>query len=314
MGLFIMILSACAEEEIPAQVATSTPARILDYLTPTATLLVNTPIPEVEPTEIPLPTATPFLYTVVANDTMGDIAYKYGVELNDLLTANPSVDPGFLSIGIDLIIPTEGEDGGVGSLPVLSPETLTSASEVKCYLTAEGGATCFWLLTNDQETPVENVSARVSLLNNDGELITSGTALLPLNVLPVGATLPVMVTFPSIAGSWTQAQAQVLTALPVINVEERYLDTSFLELLVTLGADSMFANVSGLIALVDPAQSSSESWILAVAYDQRGTIVGVRRWESLTGLQAGEQQTFSMYVYSLGSPISEVKMFLESRP
>ncbi len=314
VGLFILLLSACANENLATEIVQATPIEIQGYSTPTPTAVVIPPTPIIEPTEIPLPTATPVVYQVVANDTLIGIAFRYAISLNDLLGANPNVDPNFLIIGTELNIPSEGGGNTDSVSSDLSPEQVTSASAVKCYSSSDGGLTCFWLLTNDQETPLENVIARVSLLNGLGEIVNSGNALLPLNVMPIGETMPVMIYFPSIVSSWTQAQAQIVSALPMSSLEERYFDTQFTELSINFSEDAISANIIGQFSLSDPIQVSSESWILAVAYDQNQNVVGIRRWESENGLAAGEIENFSMYVYSLGSPIAEIEMFLESRP
>lgn len=52
-------------------------------------------------------------YTVVAGDTMFGIAEKCGVDPQDLIAANPNVDPASLSIGQVLRMPgTSGGEGG----------------------------------------------------------------------------------------------------------------------------------------------------------------------------------------------------------
>ena len=60
-----------------------------------------------------IPSATPsttagVTYTVKVNDTLWDISSRYGLFVNDLLSANPSVDPQRLRIGQTLRIPISG--------------------------------------------------------------------------------------------------------------------------------------------------------------------------------------------------------------
>jgi hypothetical protein len=55
-------------------------------------------------------------------------------------------------------------------------------------------------------------------------------------------------------------------------------------------------------------QPAGEVWVLAVAYDVEGNVVGVRRWEGLAETQ------FEFWVYSLGPEIAEVKLLVEARP
>ncbi len=63
-----------------------------------------------------IPGATPsttagVTYIVKANDTLWNIASRYGLFVNDLLAANPSVDPQRLRIGQSLRIPISGNTG-----------------------------------------------------------------------------------------------------------------------------------------------------------------------------------------------------------
>ena len=54
------------------------------------------------------------VYIVQAGDTLSLIASRFNVTLNDLITANPSIDPNFLSQGQEIVIP--GLEGVTGIL------------------------------------------------------------------------------------------------------------------------------------------------------------------------------------------------------
>jgi LysM repeat protein len=69
-------------------------------------IFVESPEPTAEPT--PEPTAAPVTgkrYKVKKNDTMYDIAVKFGITLKALKKANPKVDPNKMRVGTILIIP-----------------------------------------------------------------------------------------------------------------------------------------------------------------------------------------------------------------
>ena len=69
--------------------------------TPTPTVL---PTSSVAPTDSPAP--TPQTYVVVANDTMGGIAKKFGLTVDQLLAANKQIkNPDKIAIGDRLVIP-----------------------------------------------------------------------------------------------------------------------------------------------------------------------------------------------------------------
>ena len=69
------------------------------------------------------------IYVVQSGDTLLFIASRFNVSLNDLITANPSIDPNLLSQGQQIIIPgLEGVTGILESEVVVFGDTLRSLS------------------------------------------------------------------------------------------------------------------------------------------------------------------------------------------
>lgn len=62
-----------------------------------------------DPSQLPKPEETPrpstITHTVEAGDTLYLIAKKHGAKLDDIMRANPSIDPYNLMIGTELIVP-----------------------------------------------------------------------------------------------------------------------------------------------------------------------------------------------------------------
>ena len=56
-------------------------------------------------TPVPQPSPTPFNYKIVKDDTLLGIAFKHGLTLDELLAANPGIDPNFLTIGMTITLP-----------------------------------------------------------------------------------------------------------------------------------------------------------------------------------------------------------------
>jgi LysM repeat protein len=94
------LVAACGGGATPSPVPSEVP-------TPAPTdIFVESPEPTAEPT--PEPTAAPVTgkrYKVKKNDTMYDIAVKFGITLKALKKANPKVDPNKMRVGTILIIP-----------------------------------------------------------------------------------------------------------------------------------------------------------------------------------------------------------------
>ena len=73
-------------------------------------------------------------YTVKAEDTLYDIAQRFGVSVDDLMEANEITDPASLSIGQKLVIP--GQETGGASEGTATPEA--EAATATPTTTAEG--------------------------------------------------------------------------------------------------------------------------------------------------------------------------------
>src|SRR4030042_2998743 len=131
------LLTSCTQATLqvtPTQVPTGviTPYHTItpSLVSPTATQISFIPV-------TPAPTPTPFMHTVKKDETMLGIAFQYGISLEDLKTANPGVDPRFLSVGMQLVIPISGE------IPETMPTTTPVPMEWQqplCYRTRDGGA------------------------------------------------------------------------------------------------------------------------------------------------------------------------------
>jgi hypothetical protein len=78
--------------------------------------------PDASPTERPAPTAQ--VYVVAKGDTMSKIAKKFGVTVDQIMTANPKIkNPNKIKVGDQITIPapvvdeTQGGDGTESAVP-----------------------------------------------------------------------------------------------------------------------------------------------------------------------------------------------------
>ena len=86
-----------------AQITAANPDVNPDALRPGQTLTIPSKTPPVSSAG-----SAGAIYTVKPNDTLWDIAAKYGLFVNDLLAANPGVDPQRMMAGQILIVPGTG--------------------------------------------------------------------------------------------------------------------------------------------------------------------------------------------------------------
>lgn len=303
------LLASCASQEI-----TSTPPAsiLIPFATSTRSLsgeVLETPEGLVV-AETPLPSPTPFTYTIQRGDTISSIALKFGVSMDDLQAANPEVSPNAMSVGQVIRIPSDPENPSGEPTPTPVPFTI---QQIGCYPTADKGMWCFVLAHNDFPEFIENVSAQVTLVDANNTILASQTALLPLNILPPNTSLPLVVFFSPEIPFDAQPRVQVLTAIRLLPNDERYLPATINNTLVQVDADGYSARVSGRVSLLGDSRAASQVWVAGTAYDEVGRAVGVRRWEWSAGLAAGGNLPFEFVLSSIGGKIERVEFAVEAR-
>lgn len=260
--------------------------------------------------ETPLPSPTPFTYTIQAGDSISSIALKFGVSMDDLQAANPEVSPNAMSIGQVIKIPSDPANPSGEPTPTPAPFTV---QQIGCYPTADKGMWCFVLIQNDFPDFMENVSAQVTLVDSNKATIASQTALLPLNILPPNASLPLTIFFPPEIPLDAKPQVQVLTAIRLLPNDERYVPSTITNTLVQVNEDGHHAITSGMVLSQSQDQAASQVWVAGTAYDDAGRVVGVRRWEWESGLAVGGSIPFEFMISSLGGKIARVEFAVEAR-
>ena len=172
---------------------------------------------------------------------------------------------------------------------------------------------CFVLARNDSPDALENLSAQLSLLSSDGGLVATQVAIPPLNVIPPHASVPLTAFFPSPAPAEASPHAQILSATILPPNNQRYLNAALLNPLTEIASDGRTARVSGQVSLPADSVPAQSVWVIAVAYDAAGRVVGFRRWVG-SELQPGGSLPFLLTVASLGSRVRRVELFVEARP
>lgn len=303
--LCLFFWTACTP--LPAD-ASPQPFTLLPFQTSTPAALPWTP-PTLVAAETPLPTPTPFPYTVQPGETISSIALKFGISIEELLAANPGINPNILSIGTTLNIPAKPANLSSEATPIPAPFTV---EQIQCYPTANRGMWCFVLAHNDTPDFMENISAQVTLTGASGEVIAAQTAWLPLNILPPNTSLPLTAYFPPEIPLDAQPRVQVLTAIRLPPADGRYLPATLHDVLVEVGAGGHFAQVSGEVHLPAESTAATQVWVAAVAYDEMGRVVGVRRYEA-GGIPPGGSLRFEMTVSSLGGVVTRVDVAVEGK-
>jgi len=316
LAVTLLVAVACAP-------TSATPVLVSGELTPYVPSATTTPSPTSvnTPTLLPSPTSTPQYYTLGKNDTLSYVAWAFGVNLSDLLTANPEIDPYLLHAGTVVVVPpaqpslrdaAQGQIGTPGAFAI-TPIGVDTGKPV-CHLTAEGGAWCFLLVKNNQKNAVENLSATIRLADKSAKQVLSQNATALLDILPAGSSIPLAAYFAPPLPTPFQTDAILDTALPVQANDTRYLTAHLEATQSIIAGDGGSAQESGKVVLNNNKTSASQVWIAAAAYDKAGNVLGLRRWENSQSLAAGQTLDFSFEIYSLGGSIDHVDLLVEAGP
>ena len=313
-----VLFASCAQDSPPTVL---TPTRTLDRTlrpypsdTPSATPL---PTDYISPTLSPTVTLTPtqVFYEVREGDDMYGIAFFYGISPQAIMTANPTVNPRMMGAGTSLLIPITPVPGATATATLALTPTATppykALEDPDCYPDAAGGLWCFVLLENDQGSALENVSAEVTL--KVGEETRSQVAIMPLNLLPAGTALPLVVYFEGPVEMDYAVSAEVGFLLPVMPDDERYLPVELVNQSIEISDDGERADITGKATFSGDGRDARYLWINATAFDADGRVVAVRKWESpADNLSTGDQIPFEFSLYSLAGEIDRVELLVEA--
>ena len=302
--LTFYLLAGCSSQ--PTSPSPLSPVNLVPYLTRTP--VYNTP-PTLPATDIPAPSPTPNLYSVKAGDTLSTIAQRFGISLDMLLAVNPGIQPTQLSVGQVITIPSASQNIVSELLATPIPVDL---GPVLCF-SSIGGLTCLAPVHNPNSEALENVKVQITLLGEAGQPSESQEAILPLNILQPGQTLPAFAYFRGIT-SVRSALSQLKVSTSLTLGDQRYIPALIQNLFVSIDWDGSSAQVQGQVSPSEGERPAGLIWLVAAAYDVNGQIVGFRRWEWKGSVPAGASQPFAMTVYSQGPAIDHVEMLVEARP
>ncbi|WP_322792039.1 LysM peptidoglycan-binding domain-containing protein [Bellilinea sp.] len=316
--LAAVLLTACSPSGTQLPAPTLRPVAAVTLTPYAGAPSTSTPslTPANTPTPLPTATPTPRLHMIRRGEDLFGIALYYGISLQDLLTANPTVNPYALRIGDQLVVPA------AQYTPTLDPRNPPSPTPVglnlpqpDCYPTQDDGIWCFALLSNPQTFDVEGVSAVFRLYDRLSGQIFSQNAYPPLNRLAAGGVLPLAVFFPPPAPVQFDAGMELLTALPIPAESKRYREVEITQDEISLSEDGLLADARGSLRLSGEEDGDASVVVVAaVALDAQDRVVGVRRWESDQPLMRGQTLSFHLRVYTSSNPIVRVILLAEAVP
>jgi hypothetical protein len=251
------------------------PATPTDTPRPTATRRATfTPIPAT-PSDTPTPTVTPtpIIYVIKQGDTLLAIAREFGVTVNAIQEVNGITDPRRLRIGQEIIIPLVEENSEPTVVPTPTPVAIKIRG-LAFHRTPVESLWCMGEVVNLSGRPAEEVQVRVSLHDEQGQLLTSGAAFIQLDILAAGGRSPFAILFSAPPTSFAQYQTQVLSGVPHTHLGPRYPD---LEVVEDWGGwlDDDNYQVRGQVHNSGEADAERVA-IVVTLYDEEDHVVGAR--------------------------------------
>ncbi len=300
--LLTFLFVACTPISLNRQAFPFTPVTLVPYQT-----TVGTPVPLTGSTAATLPSSTPepVTYTVVAGDSLSTIAFRFGVDLNALILANPGVNANAMPIGMKLVIPPARDAGGTYSSITTGLPTPVIYSEIKpdCYPLEDDQWICFLLIHNSLDKAVGNITGQVKII---GSPVTYN-ATSPLDVVLAGESIPLIAWINGVEIEPEAMTGSLTSAITIDQAEARYEGFQVTHYAETYSTDRRSVIIDG--SLTPPASGILR--VLAYTQDKQGHVIGFRVWESSDSVPSGLEQSFQIHLYSLEGTIMSIHLLAQ---
>lgn len=311
----LLLLAACGQvitvqpTPTPEPTATLSVAIVVASLPPTATPAPYTP----EPTSTPTVTPTPMMHVIQSGESLLGIANLYGVSVAALQETNGILDPRFLQIGAQLIIPRPeevAEDAGENSTPTPTPLAL-AVENVLFNETAIGGLSVLGEVVNTSGTALEQVRVGVTLLDGAGAEIGRADGLVALDLVDVDERAPFAILFGELPGEFARYQVYPQRAVPAY-VGSYYRDLEVADLQFD-GERYASYTVTGRILNIGPEEAVQVQVVLT-AYDPLGRVVAMRKVDPEHNVvPRGGETTFIAVLSPAGGPVERIAAEAQGR-
>lgn len=288
-------LSTATLRSIPSSTPTLEPERTL---TP-----FGTPIPAG-------PTPTPFVHIIQQGETLLEIAFRYGVQFDNIVLANPEIDPNLLRIGEKIKIP--GPEGQ--PVDILLPTPTPIPIHVKtsgCYESPSLTFICMISITNTEEFMIAGVSAHIALHDLEGQILESQIVYAPINQLPSGQEIPLIAMFDLRPPRYSGFHVSLLSAVQVADLTAELPAINVLETRTIYKAGDRLAEVSGKISITFHEGEEFLARIVGVALSKKGEPIGMNIWEELVDISNQEEIEYRLSIFSLGPEIADISIHPE---
>jgi LysM repeat protein len=306
--LLFFMLAACSSVEVENTPLATTTLRPVSSYTPTskpASLLtpIGTPIPAG-------PTPTPFVHIIQQGETLLEIAFRYGVQFNDIVLVNPQIDPNLLRVGEEIRIP--GSDGE--PVDVLLPTPTPVPADIKtldCFESPSLAFICMASITNNEEFMVAGVSAHITLHDRDGQILDNQIVYAPINQIPTGQEIPLIAIFDRKPSGYSGFYVDLLSAVQVADLIDELPEIEVLDTRTIYKAEKRLVEVSGMLSIAAHEGDEFLVRVVGVVFDVKGEPIGMNVWEERIDSANNEDIEYRFSVFSLGPEIAGISIYPE---
>ncbi|MBN1218055.1 MAG: LysM peptidoglycan-binding domain-containing protein [Anaerolineae bacterium] len=293
----LILLAGCGQVLTPSpqaipkvQQIVPSPVAVTPAHTPQST---STPRPAT-PRSTPTPTVspTPVIYVVQSGDTLLDIAIRFERTTEAIQEANGIIDPRFLQIGQELIIPPPQDSPDNPPTPTSTPPPLL-VEAVNFQQTQQGTLWCLGQVSNPGSDSLSEVVVEAALYDEGGVLLAREAAFTQLDVVRPEQAVPFAILFDTPPRSFAQYQVMAVSGVPVSEQARYYFDLEAFDLhgsqvdIATYRLDGQLRNGGPLDA--------EAIRLVAVVYDEAGRVLAQRQAElAVELLRAGAITPFTI--------------------
>ena len=241
-------------------------------------------------------------YRVKKGDTLSEIAARFNLSQEQLIKANPQIDPDLLMVGEELQIPPADSISYNRYLQNRYNEYL-AIQPADCYLNPDQTAECLTQIKNIGDRTAYNIRLIAQTTDSEGGIRESVSSPIVNQVLP-DESIPVLFRFNNrLSGTDTvQCTIDSLELAKDTSLSLR-LDESQWSKEIVFSSDKKSAKV--ILHFKQAAMEKTKSIFIA-AYNEDGKVVGIR------GKTNSVEQDPSLFVYSLSGMIRDISVWVEA--
>jgi len=255
------------------------------------------------PTDTPEPTATPTIHMVELGETLSSIAWRYGVSIDAILSANPDITPNAMIVDDTVIIPAaEAENAAelvveyIDQIQFGKPTCMMAGDVLWC------GA----MVNNKSDTNLQFPVVVFRLIDQDGNTVAEKKTPALLQEIQRGASIPVTTTFETDFSEYDRVD------ISLFSIEES--ESASLEVAVEdpeREIGQYAATISGSVEIIsEESIDRANLKLVAAIFDKDGYLIGTRRNDQIVA--TNERFDGEITAYSVGPRIVDIILYTEA--